>query len=328
MPLLEVRDLAVRYTAPAGAVHAVRGVSFDLEAGGALAVVGESGSGKSSLVAALAGMSPPEATVRGSARLEGRELLDLDAPAWRSLRGRSLGVLFQETGEAMDPTMPVGRQLAEVYGFHAGLPHRAARARAAEALTAMGLPDWAADAYPHMLSGGMRRRALLALALAGEPSVLLADEPTAGLDATVARQISGLLASLRRDRGLALLLVTHQLGLVARVADRVLVLYGGTAVEQGPVPSVLSRPAHPYTQALLAAAPPAPGTAVHPPRVLGGRAPDARAEPAGCPFAPRCLRAFARCEEALPPAFAAAPEAPAHAVRCFLAADNGPGELR
>ncbi len=328
MPLLEVRDLSVRYPSPGGSVHAVRGVSFNLEPGAALAVVGESGSGKSSLVAALAGMPPPGAMVAGSARLDGRELLGLDARAWRSLRGRRLGVLFQETGDALDPTMTVGRQVAEVYGCHGGMPGQAARARTAMALSEMGLPAWAADAYPHMLSGGMRRRALLALALAGEPALLLADEPTAGLDATVAHQISEVLGSLRARRGLALLLVTHQLGLVAQLAERAVVLYGGTAVEQGPVPQMLSRPAHPYTQALWAAVPPAPGAPVHPPRVLGGRAPDPHADPTGCLFAPRCGQVFGPCRQGQPPAFAAAPDTTGHAVRCFLAADNGPGDAR
>lgn len=314
MALLEVWNLTVRYRARDGLVHALRDLSCHLDAGSALAVVGESGSGKSTLLAALAGLSHGE--VAGSARLEGRELIGLDARAWRAVRGRRMGVLFQETGDALDPTMPVGRQIAEVMAYHAAVPERTVRSRVAQALAALGLPPQVTAAYPHTLSGGMRRRALLALALAGDPALLLADEPTTGLDATVASQLAAVLAALR-TRGLALLLVTHDLGLVASVANRVIVLYGGQAVEEGPVDRILEAAAHPYTQALVASRPPGPAEALQPLRPLEGMAPDPRAPSVGCRFAPRCPLAEARCGQAPPPSV---PIGPDHTARCFLAA--------
>jgi oligopeptide/dipeptide ABC transporter ATP-binding protein len=308
----------VTFPTPHGPLAAVREVSFGVEAGEIFALVGESGSGKSSLLSALAGMLPPGAETAGQAVLAGRNVLTLDARAWRALRGRHLAVVFQESGDALDPTMIVGRQVAEVCALHHHLPARAAWTEARDHLRRVGLAEGVARAYPHQLSGGMRRRALLALALAGEPTILLADEPTAGLDATVAAQVADVLGALSAQRGLTLLLVTHQLGLVARLADRVAVLYAGRMVEQGSAADVLLRPAHPYTQALLAAASPAPGAEERAPRPLPGTAPDPLVPPPGCPFAPRCAWVLPACGSGWPPALPAPDGASGHSVHCWL----------
>ncbi|GLY80154.1 ABC transporter ATP-binding protein [Actinoallomurus iriomotensis] len=257
-PLLSVQDLSVEFPTGDGVLRAVDGVSFDLAAGGALGIVGESGSGKSTTALALLGLH------RGTgARVSGRVLLGdddvgaLDDESVRRLRGRRIAMIFQDPLSALDPYFRIGDQIAEVYRNHTGAGRRAAWARAVEVLDRVGIPDAArrARARPHEFSGGMRQRALIAMALACEPEVLVADEPTSALDVTVQAQILDLIDELRADTGMALLLVTHDLGVVSRSVDRVLVMQDGRAVEEGPVGEVLRAPTAPYTRALLDAVP-------------------------------------------------------------------------
>lgn len=295
-----------------GNVQALRDLSLRVARGSALALIGESGAGKSTAVAAIAGLLPRGATARGQVLLAGEDLGRLDPGQWR---GRRVATLFQDTGDALDPTMTVGAQIAEVCRLRLGLGRAEARGRALHALGRVGLTDVGriASAFAHQLSGGQRRRALLAVALAAEPELLLADEPTAGLDGTSAAQVAEQLGALT-GHGMGLLLVTHELGLVARLARQALVLYGGTVLEEGAAPELLLRPRHPYTRALLRAVPPGPGRATEPPRPLPGRGPGP-SEP-GCPFAARCPEVLPVCRHQRPPAFAT-PDAPTHLVHCW-----------
>ncbi len=299
--MLEVKGLTVTVPGPDGGLPAVRGVDFALAAGGTLALVGESGSGKTLTALALLGLLPPGARASGSVRWQGRELLGLPEAERRALRGRRLALVFQEPGTALNPVLRVGEQVAEALRHHHGLGRREAAARAEALLREVRLPDPAARAreYPHQLSGGMRQRVVLAAALACEPALLIADEPTTALDVTVQAQILDLLADLVRTRGMALLLVTHDLALVPTLARRIVVLCGGLAVEAGETADVLRAPAHPYTRALVAALPEAwPGGRL--PAVAGGPA-DLRVPLAGCPYAPRCPHAAPACRAERPP---------------------------
>ncbi|MFI9741267.1 dipeptide ABC transporter ATP-binding protein [Streptomyces sp. NPDC052494] len=311
-PLLEVQGLDVEFTTPdGGALHAVRDVSFTLRRGETLAVVGESGSGKSTTALALLRMLPGTGRIGGgSVRLDGQDLATADEPALRAVRGARIGMVFQDPMTALNPVLTVGRHLDEVLRAHDGRAESGARrdraarrARAVELLRLVGIPDAERrlDDHPHQFSGGQRQRVLIAMALAGEPDILLADEPTTALDATVQDQILTLLGDLTRTTGTALVLITHNMGVVARACDRVLVMYGGTVVEDGPTAEVLSRPRHPYTAGLLAAVPrlSAPsGT-----RLTGipGIPPDLSLPLAGCAFAARCALAEDRCHTTTPP---------------------------
>ena len=251
--LLSIRGLTVDYLGEAGAVRAVDGVDLDLAAGETLALVGESGSGKSTVALAPLGLLPPDAHIAGSIRLEGAELLGLPEPALRPVRGGRIGMVFQEPITSLNPVLTVGEQIREVLAAH-GLS-RGRAARAVELLAEVGIADAAAraGAYPHELSGGMRQRAMIAMALAAGPELLIADEPTTALDVTVQAQILDLFRRLRDRRGMALLLVTHDLGVVAELADRVAVMKEGRVVETGPARRVLDDPQHGYTRELLAA---------------------------------------------------------------------------
>ncbi|MFB7355204.1 ABC transporter ATP-binding protein [Streptomyces gardneri] len=309
-PLLEVQGLDVEFTTPdGGALHAVRDVSFTLRRGETLAVVGESGSGKSTTALALLRMLPGTGRITGgSVRLDGQDLATADEPALRAVRGARVGMVFQDPMTALNPVLTVGRHLDEVLRAHGGRDRRARRARAVELLGLVGIPDpeRRLDDHPHQFSGGQRQRVLIAMALAGEPDILLADEPTTALDATVQDQILTLLGDLTRTTGTALVLITHNMGVVARACDRVLVMYGGTVVEDGPTAEVLSRPRHPYTAGLLAAVPrlSAPsGT-----RLTGipGTPPDLSLPLAGCAFAARCSLVEDRCHTTAPPLTAVA----------------------
>ncbi|MEU7516914.1 ABC transporter ATP-binding protein [Streptomyces sp. NPDC042898] len=311
-PLLEVQGLDVEFTTPdGGALHAVRDVSFTLRRGETLAVVGESGSGKSTTALALLRMLPGTGRISGgSVRLDGQDLATADEPALRAVRGARIGMVFQDPMTALNPVLTVGRHLDEVLRAHDGRAESGARrdraarrARAVELLRLVGIPDAERrlDDHPHQFSGGQRQRVLIAMALAGEPDILLADEPTTALDATVQDQILTLLGDLTRTTSTALVLITHNMGVVARACDRVLVMYGGTVVEDGPTAEVLSRPRHPYTAGLLAAVPrlSAPsGT-----RLTGipGTPPDLSLPLAGCAFAARCALAEDRCHTTTPP---------------------------
>ncbi|MGW1118179.1 ABC transporter ATP-binding protein [Streptomyces tanashiensis] len=304
-PLLEVRGLDVEFTTPdGGTLHAVRDVSFTLRRGETLAVVGESGSGKSTTALALLRMLPGTGRISGgTVRLDGEDLDTAGEDRLRAVRGARIGMVFQDPMTALNPVLTVGRHLDEVLRAHGGTDKRARRARAVELLRLVGIPDpeRRLDDHPHQFSGGQRQRVLIAMALAGEPDVLLADEPTTALDATVQDQILTLLGELTRTTGTALVLITHNMGVVARSCARLLVLYGGTVVEDGPTAEVLTRPRHPYTAGLLAAVPrlSAPsGT-----RLTGipGTPPDLSLPLTGCAFAARCALAEDRCHTAAPP---------------------------
>ncbi|MEV5602655.1 ABC transporter ATP-binding protein [Streptomyces sp. NPDC052299] len=303
--LLEVRDLGVEFTAPDGSpLRAVRGVSFTLRRGETLAVVGESGSGKSTTALALNRMLPGTGRITtGTVRLDGRDLAAADEAELRAVRGARIGMVFQDPMTALNPVLTAGRHIDEALRAHGNRDKAARRARTVELLDRVGIPDphRRADDYPHQFSGGQRQRILIAMALAGEPDVLLADEPTTALDATVQDQILTLLGDLNRETGTALVLITHNMGVVARACERVLVMYGGTVVEDGPTAEVLTRPRHPYTAGLLAAVPrlaTPSGT-----RLTGipGSPPDLTLLGDGCAFADRCTLAEERCRTATPP---------------------------
>ncbi|WP_371791873.1 ABC transporter ATP-binding protein [Streptomyces sp. NBC_01471] len=302
--LLQVRDLGVEFTSPYGpALRAVRRVSFDLRRGETLAVVGESGSGKSTTALALTRMLPGTGRITtGSVRLAGQDLATATQQELRAVRGARIGMIFQDPMTALNPVLTAGRHLDEVLRAHGNHDRAARRARTVELLDRVGIPDphRRADDHPHQFSGGQRQRILIAMALAGEPDILLADEPTTALDATVQDQILTLLDDLNRETGTALVLITHNMGVVARACARVLVMYGGTVVEDGPTAEVLARPRHPYTAGLLAAVPrlSAPsGT-----RLTGipGSPPDLTLLGDGCAFADRCAFAEDRCRTQTP----------------------------
>ncbi len=256
-PILEVRALDVRFATPDGEVHAVQGIDFDVSAGETVAIVGESGSGKSQAVMALMGLTAVNGRVSGSARYRGLELVGLDQRRLNRVRGVKISMIFQEPMTSLDPLYSIGYQIAEPLRQHGGLDKAAARARAIELLTLVGIadPEHRIGAYPHELSGGQRQRVMIAMALANDPDILIADEPTTALDVTIQAQILSLLAELKRRLGMAIVFITHDLGIVRRFADRLYVMRGGEIVESGAVAEIVARPRHPYTQMLLAAEP-------------------------------------------------------------------------
>jgi oligopeptide transport system ATP-binding protein len=255
--LLQIRALTVGYSTPQGAVSAVAGVDLDVAAGECVGIVGESGSGKTQLLLSILGLLPPQAHIGGSVRYRGTELLGLNASALNRIRGARIAVVFQDPMTALNPYLRVSEQLAEVARLHCGLSRRAAAQRAVEMIEAVhiGEPARRARQYPHELSGGMRQRIMIAMALMAEPEIILADEPTTALDVTVQAQVLSLLQELRERTGAALVLVTHDLGVVAQLADRVGVMRAGRIVELAGCEELFARPSHPYTRALLAAVP-------------------------------------------------------------------------
>jgi peptide/nickel transport system ATP-binding protein len=305
--LLEIRDLEIRYPRRdrAGDFAVVRGASLDVRRGEVVGLVGESGSGKSLTALAVLGLVPPPGRiVAGSVRLDGAELRGLDERAYRAVRGARVGLVFQEPGAALNPVLTIGAQIVEAIRAHRDVSRRAARERALELLARLALPDPARRLrqYPHELSGGQRQRALLAIALAAEPELLIADEPTTALDVTVQAEVLDLLEELRRERGLAILLITHDLGVVARSCDRLAVLYAGEVVESGTTRELLASPAHPYTRGLLASLPRL-GEGVERGRLsaIAGQVPSPDELPSGCPFHPRCPERLAHCASTIPP---------------------------
>jgi oligopeptide transport system ATP-binding protein len=300
VPLLSVRGLTIAFGEAASVRRVVDDLDFDLPAGRTLAVVGESGSGKTQTGLALIGLTSRRARLTGSIRFEGRECLGGGEADWRALRGARIGMVFQDPMTALNPYLRIGDQLVEVLRSHRRCGHAAAQAEVVRMLDAVRIPaaPTRLRAYPHEFSGGMRQRVLIAMALLARPTLLIADEPTTALDVTVQAQILRLLQDLQRDLGMALLLITHDLGVVGDVADQVLVMYAGRAMESGPAASVLRTPRHPYTRALLRARPSLRGerAALLP---IPGAPPRAIAEP-GCVFAPRCASAAARCRRATP----------------------------
>ncbi|MBI2710362.1 MAG: ABC transporter ATP-binding protein [Actinobacteria bacterium] len=299
-PVLVVDDLHVSFRGPDGPVPVVRGVSFEVHEGGSLAVVGESGSGKTVSMLAVLGLLPG-ATVRGSARYRGTELLGASQARLRAVRGAHLGMIFQDPMTSLNPVLTVGRQIAGVLRAHdRRLRSAAARARAVELLDLVSIPqpDRRARAYPHELSGGMRQRVMIAMAVANRPDVLIADEPTTALDVTVQAQILDVVTRLRREQGIGLVLITHDLGVVAGNADRVAIMYAGRVVEDGPMTATFASPGHPYTRGLLASLPRLDRR--RDPVPIGGAPPSPSSWPTGCPFHPRCPLAVDACREAEP----------------------------
>ncbi|MCC7283355.1 MAG: ABC transporter ATP-binding protein [Acetobacteraceae bacterium] len=311
--MLTIEDLSVHYRTFGGAIHALSSVSLATRRGATLALVGESGSGKSTVALAAMGLLPPEATLpSGKVMLDGTDLMQLDVEQRRKLRGTRIGIVFQDPFSFLNPGLRIGEQVGEGLLHHRGFTAQQALARAIELLDEVGIVDPAAvaDAYPHELSGGMRQRALIAGALASEPELLILDEPTTALDVTIEAQILDLLDRLRARRGLTMILISHNLGIVRRIADEVAVLYAGQVVEQGPTESILHNPAHPYAKGLVAAIPRI-GRRVSRLAAIPGRLPDLRAPPAGCRFLSRCPFAEAGCEK--PQTLAPLGE---HLVRC------------
>jgi oligopeptide/dipeptide ABC transporter ATP-binding protein len=303
--LLEVRDLKTYFFTAAGTVRAVDGVSYNVRAGETVALVGESGCGKS--VSALSVMrlvaAPAGRIVGGQIRFREQDLLALDEESMRRLRGRELAMIFQEPMTSLNPVLSIGRQLTEPLEIHLGLSTALARQRAVELLALVGIPDpeRRLAQYPHHFSGGMRQRLMIAMALACEPALILADEPTTALDVTIQAQILELMQDLSRRLGIAMVLITHNLGVVARYADRVNVMYAGKMVEQGSARDIYARPRHPYTIGLLRSVlrlDEARKAQLHP---IEGQPPDLTHLPPGCAFAPRCQYAIARCQSESPP---------------------------
>jgi len=313
--MLAVGDLAITLEAPTGRLEILAPLSFTLEAGRTLGIVGESGSGKSMLALAIMGLLPPSASASGSVRLEGRELIGLSEAELCHVRGNRIGMVFQEPMTALNPAMTVGEQIAEAKRWHLGLSRREARHEALGLMEQVGIPDARRrlDAYPHQLSGGQRQRVGIAIALACRPTLLIADEPTTALDVTVQAQILDLLRGLVGSYGMGLIIISHDLGVIAETADETLVLYAGAAVEQGDTASIFEAPAHPYTRGLFAAV---PGTVPYGSRLqtIPGAVPDPWRRPEGCRFSDRCERAVALCRERSPEW---APAGENRSVRCF-----------
>ena len=314
-PLFEVKGLEVEFETDSAPARAVRGVDFTVNRGETVALVGESGCGKSVTALAAMGLLPGSARVRGSVRLGGKELVGLPEADLRRVRGGEIAMVFQEPMTSLNPVFRIGQQIAEVLRLHRGSDERAARREAIELLARVGipLPERRVDQYPHELSGGMKQRVMIAMAIAGRPRLLIADEPTTALDVTIQAQILELLQSLRRDHDMAMLMITHDLGIVAHFAERVNVMYAGKLVEASRVVDLFDDPLHPYTRALLGALP-RPGRSRERLEAIPGRVPPPDRLPPGCPFAPRCKLSMPVCAERMPELAERAPE---HRAACF-----------
>ncbi|KAB2884962.1 MAG: ABC transporter ATP-binding protein [Albidovulum sp.] len=323
-PVLDVKGLKTVFRTRGGEVHAVNSVSFDLKPGELLGVVGESGSGKSVTMMSLIGLLPsPPADVRaGEVLFGGTDLLRCPEEQLRAVRGGEIGFIFQDPMTSLNPVFTVGFQIMEPLRKHMGMDKAAARQRAQELLKLVGIPDARRrlDDYPHQFSGGMRQRVMIAIALACDPKVLIADEPTTALDVTIQAQILELVRELRRKLGMAIVWITHDLGVIAGIADRVIVMYGGQIVEQAPVNELFHRPRHPYTRALLKTIPSVRGQREAKLNVIEGQPPILVAAPSACSFRARCPHAFDRCARENP---ARRPVGPGHDVACFW--DPAPG---
>ncbi|QTN23391.1 ABC transporter ATP-binding protein [Rhizobacter sp. AJA081-3] len=319
LPLLTVTELRVVLPTARGPAAALRGVSFALGAGEKLGLIGESGCGKSLTALALMGLLPEGALVEGSIRLAGQELVGLPEDAMARLRGDRLAMIFQEPMTALNPLHTIGAQVAEPLRLHRGLDRAAARAEALRLLDRVKLPEAAKrlDAHPHQLSGGQRQRVMIAMALACGPELLIADEPTTALDVTLQHEVLMLIDELVQGSGMALLLISHDLGVMARHVQRVAVMYGGTVVESGPTTAVFEHLAHPYTQGLYAARPRLGATRGTRLATIPGRVPELADLPAGCPFADRCGRVVDDCRRAMPPEVAVGI---GHMARCLRVA--------
>jgi peptide/nickel transport system ATP-binding protein len=321
-PLLAIEDLQTHFFTRDGVVRAVDGVSYAVEAGETLAVVGESGCGKSVTALSILRLvpSPPGRIVGGAIRFEGVDLLQIGEGEMRRIRGNEISMIFQEPMTSLNPVLTVSRQITETLILHQGLTARAAAARAIEMLRLVRIPEpeRRARQYPHELSGGMRQRVMIAMALACHPKLLIADEPTTALDVTIQAQILDLMRELKSEIGAAIILITHDLGVVAEMAQRVVVMYAGRKVEEAPVGDLFRRPQHPYTLGLLASVPRLGATLgrAEPPRLaeIPGTVPSLRDPIVGCAFAPRCAYATERCSREAPPLEA---KTAAHLAACF-----------
>jgi len=321
-PLLAIEDLQTHFFTRDGVVRAVDGVSYAVGAGETLAVVGESGCGKSVTALSILRLvpSPPGRIVGGAIRFEGVDLLQIGEGEMRRIRGNEISMIFQEPMTSLNPVLPVSRQITETLILHQGLTARAAAARAIEMLRLVRIPEpkRRARQYPHELSGGMRQRVMIAMALACHPKLLIADEPTTALDVTIQAQILDLMRELKSEIGAAIILITHDLGVVAEMAQRVVVMYAGRKVEEAPVGDLFRRPQHPYTLGLLASVPRLGATLgrAEPPRLaeIPGTVPSLRDPIVGCAFSPRCAYATERCSREAPPLEA---KTAAHLAACF-----------
>ena len=321
-PLLAIEDLQTHFFTRDGVVRAVDGVSYAVEAGETLAVVGESGCGKSVTALSILRLvpSPPGRIVGGAIRFEGVDLLQIGEGEMRRIRGNEISMIFQEPMTSLNPVLTVSRQITETLILHQGLTARAAAARAIEMLRLVRIPEpeRRARQYPHELSGGMRQRVMIAMALACHPKLLIADEPTTALDVTIQAQILDLMRELKSEIGAAIILITHDLGVVAEMAQRVVVMYAGRKVEEAPVGDLFRRPQHPYTLGLLASVPRLGATLgrAEPPRLaeIPGTVPSLRDPIVGCAFSPRCAYATERCSREAPPLEA---KTAAHLAACF-----------
>lgn len=318
LPLLRLEGLSVHFVAGGRLLPAVRGIDLEVPAGGITCLVGESGCGKSLAARSVLRLTPEAAVLGGRVLLRGEDLLALPEKALRSIRGRRVGMIFQEPMTSLNPVVRVGAQTAEPLRLHLGMSRAGARREVVRLFREVGIPSPESryDEYPHQLSGGMRQRVMIAMALACGPELLLADEPTTALDATIQGQILRLIRARSRERGMAVLLITHDLGVVAEMADTVGVMYAGMLVERAPARELFARPLHPYTRGLMAAAPGRASLGQRRLATIPGSVPALAAMPPGCPFEPRCGEAELRCAEAAPPMLTEG----AHGVACWRAA--------
>jgi oligopeptide transport system ATP-binding protein len=302
MPLLSVKDLAVTFTTADGDVNAVNGIGFDIDPGETLAIVGESGSGKSQTAFAIMGLLARNGRAKGSVRYNGTEMLGLSQTALNKIRAQEVAMIFQDPMTSLNPYMRVVDQMAEVLTLHTGVSKSQARVECLRMLDAVRIPDAAAriDMYPHEFSGGMRQRVMIAMALLCKPRLLIADEPTTALDVTVQAQIIALLAEVRREFGTAIILITHDLGIVAGTCDRTMVMYGGRMMEAGLTADLFALPSHPYTLGLLQAVPRLDRDDDRL-RTIAGEPPNMTGLPKGCPFSPRCAYRLEPCADVTPP---------------------------
>jgi len=322
--LLDVEDLAVHFHTPEGTVYAVNGISYQVHEGEAVAVVGESGCGKSVSMMSLLGLIPipPGEVVSGRANFVGRDLLQLSEAELEQVRGSEIGMIFQDPMTSLNPVLMLERQLTEALMKHYDMNQAQARARAIELLELVGMPDATRrlDNYPHQFSGGMRQRVMIAMMLACNPSLLIADEPTTALDVTIQAQIVELVIRMREKMGMAMIWITHDLGVVAAMADRVIVMYAGYILEEADVDDLYGDPRHPYTLALLGALPRVDQQRAGRLNSIPGAPPNLLVKPKGCPFAPRCPTAIERCWAEKPPLV---PVSPTHKVACWYDARTG-----
>lgn len=323
-PLLKVEDLEVRFYTPDGTVRAINGISYTLNEAETLAIVGESGCGKSVGVMSLLRLipEPPGRITHGAALFQGDDLLAMDEATLTTVRGKDIAMIFQDSMTSLNPLMRIGRQIAEMLEEHKGIGRKEAMARAVELLEMVNIPDAAqrVNDYPHQFSGGMRQRVMIAMALACMPKILIADEPTTALDVTIQAQIVDLVKQLRDELGMAVIWISHDLGVVASLADRVLVMYAGYIVEEADVIELYTNAAHPYTLGLLGALPRVDRVGNGRLASVEGAPPDLIDLPPGCPFAARCQYAVSRCDEEVPPLVNLSPN---HATACWVDVNTG-----